>query len=164
MLILAILSHTPLWVWGMLAALLALGASQVRSRQVAPLRLLLLPLVLLGLGLSSLGPVFMALPLVGLAWAAALVGAAVLMARRSPAQGVAWLAAARRLQIPGSWAPLLLIVLIFCLRYALAVSQVLHPAWRSELALQFPAALLFGTLSGGLLGRNLSWLKLSRAR
>ena len=30
-----ILSHTPVWVWGLLAALTALGFSQTRQRHVA---------------------------------------------------------------------------------------------------------------------------------
>ena len=44
-----VLSHTPVWVWGLLAALMALGFSQTRQRHVAPWRLLMLPMVLLGL-------------------------------------------------------------------------------------------------------------------
>ena len=34
-----ILSHTPVWVWGLLAALMALSFSQTRQRDVAPWRL-----------------------------------------------------------------------------------------------------------------------------
>jgi len=43
--IVIILSHTPVWVWGLLAALMALGFSQTRQRRLAPWRLLMLPLV-----------------------------------------------------------------------------------------------------------------------
>ena len=64
--ILQILSHTPIYVWVLLVALLALGFSQTWDRQVAPPRLLLLPLVLLGLGLWSMAPNFVAMPLAAL--------------------------------------------------------------------------------------------------
>ncbi len=58
---------TYAWVWGLLTALMALGFSQTRQRRLAPWRLLMLPLVLLGLGLWSMAPGFMARPLSALA-------------------------------------------------------------------------------------------------
>ena len=36
--------HTPVWVWGLLAALLALGASQLRERTASLARVSALPL------------------------------------------------------------------------------------------------------------------------
>ena len=90
-----ILSHTPVWVWGLLAALMALGFSQTRQRRLAPWRLLMLPLVLLGLGLWSMAPGFMALPLSALVWLAALGAGASLLAGRPAQAGTEWLPAER---------------------------------------------------------------------
>ena len=161
--VMEILSHTPVWVWGLLAALLALGAAQTRQRHVAPGRLLLLPLALLVLGLSSTAPAFIALPLSAALWLLAL-GAGVAAASRRPAPaGTQWLPAEQRLRLPGSWVPMLLIMTIFSLRYAANVGMAFNPTWRSAPALLLPLALMYGGLSGLFLGRALALFRLTRA-
>jgi len=160
--IVIILSHTPVWVWGLLAALMALGFSQTRQRRLAPSRLLILPLVLLGLGLWSMAPGFKALPLSTLVWLAALGAGAALLAGRPARAGAVWLPAEGRLQLPGSWMPMLLILGIFSLRYAANVGMAMNPGWRSAPWVLLPLALLYGGLSGLFLGRALALLKLTR--
>jgi hypothetical protein len=158
-----IVSRTPLWVWALLAALLSLGLWQRRSRLVKPARLLILPLVMLALGLWTLSASFVAVPEVGLAWLAALAaGLGAGLRQRAPA-GTHWDAEAGRLFLAGSWAPLLLILVIFMLRYTSAVALALHPAWRTDLAVQGPLALAFGALSGFFLGRTLGLWRLTRS-
>ena len=105
--IVLILSHTPVWVWGLLAALMALGFSQTRERRLSSWRLLMLPLVLLGLGLWSMAPGFRVLPLSALVWLAALGAGVALLAGRPAPAGAAWLPAEQRLHLPGSWVPML---------------------------------------------------------
>ena len=161
--IITILSHTPVWVWGLLTALMALGFSQTRQRCLAPWRLLMLPLVLLGLGLWSMAPNFIALPLSALVWLAALGMGVALLARRPAQAGAAWLPAEQRLLLPGSWMPMWLILGIFTLRYATNVGMALTPVWRSAPELLLPLALVYGGISGLLLGRSLALLKLSRS-
>ncbi len=157
-----IVSRTPLWVWALLAALLSLGLWQRRSRLVKPARLLILPLVMLTLGLWTLSASFVTMPAVGLVWLAALTaGLAMGLRQRAPA-GTHWDAATGRLFLAGSWAPLLLILVIFMLRYTTAVALVVQPAWRTDLAVQAPLALAFGVLSGLFLGRTLGLWRLTR--
>ena len=158
----SIVQHTPPWVWGLLTALLCLGLWQRRTRRVAPVALLGLPLGLLALGLWSMLPGFIAQPITALLWAAAWLSM-LTWARHWPApRGTRWLEAEGRLQLPGSWLPLALIIAIFGLRYASAASQALHPQWSSLLAFQAPLALGFGGLAGVFLGRALSLLALAR--
>ncbi len=161
--VMQILSHTPVWVWGLLAALVALGWSQTRQRQVAPARLLLLPLGLCGLGLWSMAPSFRALPLAALVWLVAGGAGLLLLAGRPAQAGATWLPAVQRLQLPGSWMPMLLILGIFSLRYAVQVGLAMHPSWRSAPWVLLPLALFYGGLSGLLLGRALALLRLTRA-
>jgi len=160
--IVIILSHTPVWVWGLLAALMALGFSQTRQRRLAPWRLLMLPLVLLGLGLWSMAPSFMALPLSALVWLTALSTGASLLSGRPAQAGAEWLPAEQRLLLPGSWLPMWLILGIFSLRYAANVGMAMNPAWRSAPELLLSLAVLYGGISGLFLGRALSLLKLTR--
>lgn len=156
--LLEILRHTPAWVWLLLGGLVALGLSQMRTRAVHPLRLVILPLVLLALGLWSMAPGFVAHPVVALAWLKALVLAAALGRRLPVAPGVQWQAATKRLELPGSAVPLLLILAIFSLRYASGVAMALEPAWRTQLSVQLTLAIVFGALSGLLAGRTLALL------
>lgn len=157
-----ILSHTPVWVWGLLTALIALGLSQTRQRRLAPWRLLMLPLVLFGLGLWSMAPGFMALPLSALVWLLALGTGASLLAGRPAQASTEWRPVDQRLRLPGSWLPLSLILGIFSLRYAANVGMAMNPGWRSAPELLLSLALLYGGISGLFLGRALALLKLTR--
>ena len=159
--ILNILSHTPVWVWGLLAALIALGIAQTRQRRMAPWRLLMLPLVLLGLGLWSMAPGFIAQPLSAAFWLVALGAGVALLARRPAPAGAQWLPVEQRLLLPGSWMPLLLILTIFLLRYAANVGMAFNPGWRSAPEVLLPLALAYGGFSGLFLGHALGLLKLT---
>lgn len=158
-----IFTHTPLWVWALAAALLSLGLWQRRTRRVAPSALLGLPLGMLALGLWTLAPAFVLLPVTALTWLLALGGGLMLGHWLPAPRGAAWDPATRRLHLPGSWLPLLLIATIFSLRYVAAVALVLNPALRLSLAFQTPLALVFGLLGGLFLGRSLGLLNLTRA-
>ena len=161
--IINIFSHTPVWVWGLLAALMVLGFSQTHQRDVAPWRLLMLPLVLLGLGLWSMAPGFIAMPLTAFAWLAALGTGVALQAGLSAPIGTTWLPAAQRLRLPGSWMPLLLILIVFVVRYGANVGMAFNPGWRYAPELLLPLALIYGGCSGLFLGRALALFKLTRA-
>jgi len=158
-----ILRYTPIWVWGLLAALLTLGFWQTRTRNLARARLLALPLTLLCLGLWSTSSTFAVLPLAAGVWLAALSASFFAAQRLKAPAGTRWDAASERLHLPGSWLPLALIVAIFTLRYSATVAMVLHPAWRGDPALLLPLAALYGSLSGLFLGRAVGLLALTRA-
>ncbi len=158
-----ILRRTPPWVWLLLAALLALGASRLRTRRVSRPRLLLLPLALCAIGLLSTASNFTP-PHTALATWAAAFAAGLLLGRRMPLPaGLCWDAARRELQLPGSVLPLLMIATIFTLRYAGTVSLVLHPDWRDSAAVALPMAAAYGAIAGTLLGRVLGLLRATRA-
>ncbi len=51
--ILGILEHTPVWVWGVFVAILLLGLQQTRTRDVSIARATILPVVMILLSLSG---------------------------------------------------------------------------------------------------------------
>ena len=53
-----VLQNTPKWVFGLFAALAALGLSQVRTREIGLMRMILLPLVMSGLSLWGMASAF----------------------------------------------------------------------------------------------------------
>ena len=119
--------------------------------------------VLLGLGLSSLLPAFLSQPMLAAVWVVAL-GLGLRGGLWLPvASSSRWDRDRKRLQLAGSWLPLIVILVIFSLRYTAAVSMALHPAWRQDLVVQVPLTLAFGALSGLFLGRALGLWRLVRA-
>ena len=157
-----ILSHTPLWVWALLALMLSLGLWQRRDRRVRRGALLGLPLALLALGLTTLAPGFLAQPVAAGLWLGAIAAFAALGQRLPRPAAARWLADEQKLFLPGSWLPLVLIVAIFSLRYAAGVGLALNPTWRALALVQWPLALLLGALSGFFLGRALGLMRLAQ--
>ena len=161
-----LITHTPVWVWPLLAVLLALGWMQTRARRVSLARALALPLVMLILTpatlvvrLAATGALAAALAM----WAAGALGAALIGRRRALRPGEHFDAATRRLHLAGSWAPLLIILGIFCLRYAVAATQAVNPALAAQPAFVLATAALGGMLNGWLVARAWALWMLARS-
>jgi len=139
---------TPLWVWGLFAALLALGLSQARARTVSETRLAVGPLAMAAYSLYGVTLAF-GWSLAGVAtWAGGLaVALAAGRALKRPA-GVSYLPESGRFQVPGSWIPLALILVIFLVRYLLAVSMAIDPSLRQVAGFALGASLAYGLLGG----------------
>jgi len=142
-----ILSHTPLYVWAILAALVAAGALQFRTLRVTRTRLLAAPVALGAFALWGVSNAFGAHPTVIGAW---LLGMALSLLvnrmllrwpREVRMEGDAYVLA-------GSPWPLVLMLGTFALRYAVAVTLVFHPDWRTDPAFAVEMALLYGAFSG----------------
>lgn len=159
--IVTVLTHTPIWVWCLLAALLALGLRQTRDHQVSRPRVLLQPLAMGAWSLASASSAFGWQLAVQPAW---LAGAAAGFALNH------WLGLPRRVQslgngryaIGGSWTPLALILAIFVLRYAAAVALAMVPALAAVQAFEGIASLLYGLPIGLLAARAARVLSLDR--
>jgi len=155
-----IITHTPLWVWPLMAFVMWLGWYGRRPRVVPPVRLAILPLV--GLGISIATIVQSASP--GLAAAGglvALLAALPLGHAIGRRRDVRWRDDGR-LQIAGGWFMLVFGLSIFAARYALGVLFGVLPALRAE-----PLWIgLSGGVGGVIAGIGLGWLAgvLLRAR
>ena len=142
-----ILRHTPLYVWAILAGLIALGSLQWRTVRLTRVRLLIGPAALGAFALWGVSNAFGARPAVLGAW---LLGMALALAvnrillrwpRDVRIDGDAYVVA-------GSPWPLVLMLATFALRYAVAVTLVFHPYWRNDAGFDAAMALLYGALSG----------------
>ncbi len=150
-----IVLHTPGWVWGLLAALVALGLSQVRDRELSVMRITLLPLGMIALSLSGVLTAFGHFPVALGGWAAGL-GVALTFARSLVAvRGARWLPASRAVHVPGSWLPLALIVALFAIKYAAGATLALHPTRAADPAFAGTLGVAYGLFSGLFLARGL---------
>ena len=160
-LLLTVFTRTPPWVWLILAGLVALGLMQARDHTVTVSRLLAQPLVLGVLSLQSALGAFglQAWTLIG--WPLG-VAAGVLLNR--------WLGLPRQVQVQadgrfrtgGSWAPMLLLMLVFWLRYAIVVALAMTPALGRQPAFMVLGCAAFGLASGLFGARAWRVLRLGR--
>ncbi len=148
-----ILSNTPKWVFALFAALLWLGLSQLRTRQIGLARSTLLAVGMTGFSLFGTVSAFAGVPAALLAWlAAAAVVFAVVLKRPLP-PGTRHDAASRRFTVPGSAVPLALLMGIFFTKYALGVTLALQPALARGTAFALGLSALYGAFSGVFAGR-----------
>lgn len=151
-----LITHTPLWVWPLLAALLALGLLQTRPRRVWPGQALVFPSVM-----SVLTPVALTahpgaharLAGVLFVWGVSTLVTALAFRRHALHPSEHFSAATRRLHLAGSWGPLCVILAVFSLRYALAATQAVNPALAAQPAFTWTLAALAGLPSGWMVAR-----------
>lgn len=150
-----VLRQTPLWVWGLLVALLALGISQLRDRSASLARVSLMPLAMT---LFSVSGTFSALggsPHLALAVPVWLIAAALAFAllARGRAEGAQYDPVQRLYRLPGSAAPLLLIVGIFLVKYVVGVDLAMAPQLVRDAPYVLSVAALYGAFTGAFVGR-----------
>lgn len=150
-----IISHTPLYVWAILALLVQRGVSASRDREVSVGKLCVIPLVMAALSLQGIASAFGMHGVAPLAWLAGALAAAALQWRMGAPAGVTADAARGTLRQPGSWTPLALMLSIFCMKYALAVSLAMTPGLRHAPLFTLAVCALYGVFSGVFAGNLL---------
>lgn len=147
-----ILSHTPVYVWAILAFLVFRGVLALRERDITVTRLTIIPVLMLVLALQSIASRFGLGSLAMLAWLVAAT--AVALQRRT--FGASRLVAGPRpgsLRMGGSWTPLLMMLTIFAIKYAMAVAQAVQPQLAQDGMFAWSACGLLGLCNGYFLGQ-----------
>jgi len=148
-----ILRGTPFWVYPLFLGLVVLGYLQSKPREVAPAMVAILPVALGVFSLSKVLAIFGLEPLGLAAWCAGTAAALLLNRALKQPAGARWSEANGTFHVPGSWVPLVLMMAVFFVRYALAVSLAMRP--EIVHSADFTAAAGFGSglLSGVFLAR-----------
>ena len=150
-----ILTHTPLWVFGLFFGLVYLGYLQSRTRQVSRGRFIVLPLAMLAWSLYSVWSTFDARLTALAAWACAWVAVVVIGLAWVPSRRIAYDASTAQVTVPGSWMPLALMMGIFFFRYAVAVVQAIKPGILDTTPAAVVVAATYGVFSGLFMARAL---------
>ena len=149
-----IISHTPTYVWAILAFLVYRGVTALSDRETSLRNLFIIPAVMLYLSLDSMARKFGLHDAVLGLWALGAVASTVLTYRL--VQGpVSINRSAGTLVQRGSWAPLVLMLAIFCSKYAIAVVFAMQPALSDNALVVGAVCLMFGLFNGVFLGRLL---------
>ena len=123
----AIVTHTPLWVWPLLALLLWLGVVALRRRAVPLWRLLVVPALFITWGGLSLVQRAQATPSFALVWLGAAVLGAVLARALWRLEAAAPDRARNLVTVRGTALPLVRNIVLFVAKYALAVAMARAP-------------------------------------
>lgn len=159
-----IISHTPTWVWILLAALLALGYSQTKARRVSFKRLVILPMVMVAMSANSMIQSFGVYSIALLVWVVVL---AVLSARiagsTSISSKVRYEVDSDQFFVHGSYLPMFFIIAIFIGKYGVAVISRVAPQALESNMYGVICATYFAALSAYFLGRTIAYTKLRQS-
>lgn len=149
-----VLRQTPIWVWGILSALLTLGITQLRDRTASLTRVSLMPVAMTVFSVWGTFSALRASPHLAAAMSAWLAAAALAFAVIARGRADARYDPVRRLfSLPGSVVPLLLIVGIFLVKYVVGVDLAMAPALVRDATYVLCVATLYGAFTGAFIGR-----------
>jgi hypothetical protein len=150
----SILRNTPAWVWGLLTGLVALGSTQLRDRSASLLRVSIMPVAMTVFSLWGTVSAFGGSSLLAgvlAVWAVAtVISLAPIALLRVDAR---YDAATRTYALQGSVVPLLLIVSIFLVKYAVGVELTMAPPLAQDAQYGLTVAAIYGVFSGIFIGR-----------
>jgi hypothetical protein len=157
-----VISHTPLYVWALLAFLMYRGYLAASDREVSLRNLFIIPAVMLYLSVSGMQQYFGGGTTVWTCWLGGAAAGAALAWRLNGA-AIAVNRAAGTVVQRGSWAPLALMMGIFATKYTIAVLMTVHPAAVHDATIVAATCTIYGLFNGifvGRLARYLSaWLR-----
>ncbi len=161
--LLEVIRRTPAGVWVILAALLVIGAVQLREQTLGRRRVLLSAALLASLSIAGLLAAFRLHGLAWLAWVAGGVAVYAIVARTPWPRRVRYVAGHDAFVVGGSVVPLAAMFGMFAVFYVLNVALALHPEWKLDGRLALAAGAAYGVLPGLLLARARRILASARA-
>ena len=150
-----IISHTPLYVWAILAFLMYRGYLASQDRETTLRNLCIIPGVMLALSLQGIVGKFGGSDASLLAWAAGAIASTALTWTLIDASRIAADRSKGTLHLRGSWVSLMLMMAIFVVKYSVAIVSAMHPALNQSTAFMLTICVLFGLFNGIFFGRLL---------
>ena len=160
--IVQILSHTPIWVYGLFFVLLAFGLIQTRTRSVRKMPALLLPAGMLALSLWGIYSSFGLTTIPLAAWGMAIAIATVVGYTFFRDTRIHCTATDGNFFIPGSWGPLVVMMAIFLTKYVYAVMHAYNAEVISTPLFIGTLSAVYGLLSGYFSSRAVNLIKLAQ--
>jgi hypothetical protein len=158
-----IFTHTPVYVWVILALLVFRGIVASADRDMAFGKLLIIPLVMPLLSLQDISTRFDGGSVRFAFWAMAALLTAVLVWKISPTRLSAGTQPGKVL-VRGSWIPLAAMMAVFVTKYVAIVMLAINPHLRTDTLFIAAACGLFGIFNGIFFGRLMrdttTWLQL----
>jgi hypothetical protein len=151
-----ILRDTPLWVWCVAGLVLWRGHTLTRPQITSGGRLFTLPAAFLAVSFAAAVTTFNAGAPIIIAWVLGALTAAFAWVSRPQPPDLLFNRQNRTYRVPGSRAPLVLIIVAFCARYAIGIALARHGDLRDSTLFGVSSAFIFGCISGAFLGRAMN--------
>jgi ribose/xylose/arabinose/galactoside ABC-type transport system permease subunit len=143
-----ILINTPFWVYGLLIALILFGFLQAQSRTVKAVLAYFLPFGMIAFSLEGINSSFGIQPTSIAMWAIGLLLIASIGSKYFRDDRVTFNRSTRTFFIPGSWAPLFVIMAIFLTKYVFGVMKALDAEILNNPAFVATLSFAYGCFSG----------------
>ncbi len=153
-----IISHTPTYVWAILAFLIFRGVLACSDREVSLRSLFIIPAVMLYLSLQSLAAKFDLNAMTAGLWLAGMAAGATLAWTLIDGSRIQVNRAAGTLLQRGSVVPLVLMLAIFVTKYTIAVLGAVQPELSHSAGFIAAVCALSGLFNGVFLGRLARYL------
>lgn len=147
-----ILTHTPFYVWAILALLVYRGVIAMRTREIAVTKMFIIPAIMLALSLQDMHAKFGFAGVAFVTWTVAAVATMGVVLRFGAAR-VSPAGNAGHVIVRGSMAPLAMMMATFATKYCASVAVAMAPHLRSDVVFSAALCALFGLLNGYFLGR-----------
>lgn len=131
--ILLLLQHTPVWVFALLAALIALGVQGLRPRSLPLWRVMIVPTVFILWGVLGIVTRSAAFPIGVIDWLIAAAAGFAIAWRTTRLKGVQFDQRRRQVLLPASGVPLARNLLVFFAKYSLTAAVAVNPALQAAL-------------------------------
>ncbi len=157
-----IVSNTPLWVWGIFLGLVWLGTIQLRPRVTSFGRVLGVAFIMSAFSLMGTVSSFGASAGALLAWLGGALAVGWLTSRIALSEDTRYLPERRAFEVPGSWAPLGLMMGVFAVKYVSGVLMGIHAPVTQEPWFAPLLGMVSGEFSGAFIGRAGRLMRLAR--
>jgi hypothetical protein len=154
--VLDILRDTPLWVWCVAVLLLWRGYAFTQPQITSGERLFVLPIAFLAVSFVAAVTTFGARAPIIVAWAVGALTSTLVWVSFSQPEDLLFNRQNRTYRVPGSWAPLVLIMAAFFVRYGIGIALARNGDLHTNTLFGVASALIFGGISGAFLGRALN--------
>src|SRR5471030_214407 len=150
-----IISHTPLYVWALLAFLMYRGYLASKDREATLRNLAIIPGVMLVLSIQGILGKFGGSDVALVAWAAGAIVSTAVTWSLIDASRITAHRGKGTLHLRGSWVSLMLMMAIFVVKYSVAIVSAMHPALSESSTFMLAICGLFGLCNGIFFGRLL---------
>ncbi len=139
--------------------LLAYGYLQTRDRVIPRWKLTVLPIVMIGLSLYGVISAFGLAAMDIIMWLTGTLAAALICLAATLPRGTSYCRHRRSYSLPGSWLPLVVMMLIFFTKYTVAVLYAREQAITAAPLFATVVSLCYGLFSGFFLGRAMTVIR-----
>ena len=150
-----IIKHTPIWVFILFIGLLYLGYTQTKDRKVKLKKLFILPIAMILLSIFGIISAFGLNKITLTLWVFSAIFSLIIGLKLFSSRNIKYDKFEKKFHISGSWIPMLLILMIFFIKYIVGVVVARELAIINDIEFIITISSLYGLLSGLFLSRSI---------